>query len=650
MGYLYCDSNLNGVQDPSDKPVPSALGVFINSSGTFSNANWTTAEGFFIVALPDEPDTYTLTIHPLTLPQGTTQIAPVSHTIQITESVKSVQRIFLIQNPNCDSITPGVHYVNAANPSPAAPYLTWATAARTIQEALDIANPGSRIFVTNGVYASGGKVMHGTLLNRVALTKAIIVSSINGPQATTIVGDNGSPARCAYLADGTTLSGFTLTGGRTIPGPVYGMDEDGAGSWSDTYNSFITNCVFVNNHAHGWGGGAFRGELQNCTIVSNTAALYGGGAYESWIENCQIVGNEAELGGGVYSATAFDSVIASNTVATYASHGGGAAFSTLTRCTLLRNRAAPQEGGGGGGASHSDLIECAVEFNTSTTDGGGAYGGTAIASTLTGNSAVRGGGARDSGIESCLVATNSASQGGGVFGGSTVNSTVSRNHASSSGGGTHGASVQNSIVWANTAPNGSNYTAGTFSHSCTAPMPPAGTGNISRDPLFANSTGFQLKPTSQCLDTGDDDAVTTSTDVSQKPRIIGRAVDMGAYENQDPVSTPFLTWLGGFGLSTDGSETYTDKDDDGHSNWQEWLAGTTPTDPLSAFALLAPSRTAQGIVISWNSNAGKTYNVERASAPGGVFEPIRLNVAGQAGITSITEPAGAGYLYRVSME
>src|SRR5277367_758289 len=107
--------------------------------------------------------------------------------------------------------------VNSANPVP--PYTSWATAATNIQDAVDASADGDQILVTNGIYASGARVVEGADADRVAVTKALTVQSINGPALTMI--DGGGEGRCVYLTNGAALIGFTLTNGL--------VSEDGGG-------------------------------------------------------------------------------------------------------------------------------------------------------------------------------------------------------------------------------------------------------------------------------------------------------------------------------------------------------------------------------------------------------------------------------------
>src|SRR5437879_7355369 len=85
------------------------------------------------------------------------------------------------------SATP--HYVDVNGTNATSPFLDWNTAATNINDAVVAANPGDQILVTNGVYLTGGWYTYPQT-NRVGVTKALTVRSVNGPLVTTIYGGN----------------------------------------------------------------------------------------------------------------------------------------------------------------------------------------------------------------------------------------------------------------------------------------------------------------------------------------------------------------------------------------------------------------------------------------------------------------------------
>lgn len=513
-----------------------------------------------------------------------------------------------------------VHYVAQGNPTPSPPYNSWQTAATNIADAIKAAEIGATVLVSNGVYQTGGEVIHGSVTNRVAVTKALLLQSANGPSVTVIRGVqvpgsvNGEGAvRCVYLTNGATLAGFTLTGGATRESGDYTTDQAGGGVWCESTSATVINCVILSNTANVFGGGACFGTLSNCTLIGNSAAApgppmgSGGGAGLCVLYGCTLNGNYALVGGGAANCTLNDCTLLRNS----SPNGGGADGCTLNRCLLNNNSA-----GYGGGAGASILNWC----------------------SLTGNSAINGGGAEGCSLNNCLLTGNSASNpgiaGGGAFSSVLNNCTVSGNSASSGAGGVGNCTLTNSIVYFNSAPNAPNYFGDSFDHCCTSPLPTGGFGNFDADPRFVSN--HHLAATSPCINAGLNSVVAAEVDLDGNPRITGGTVDLGAYEFQLPTSLISYAWLYQYGLPVDGSADYADPDGDGRNNWQEWRCGTNPTNSASVLQLLLPSPTLTNVAVTWLSVPGITYFLERSTNLLGPMNFVLLatNLPGQAMTTT----------------
>lgn len=97
------------------------------------------------------------------------------------------------------------------------------------------------------------------------------------------------------------------------------------------------------------------------------------------------------------------------------------------------------------------------------------------------------------------------------------------------GGGLFYCDATNTICYGNTGLMSGDYKMGSFAYSCTSPLP-AGEGNVSADPLFADADNgdFRLLAASPCRDKGSNSYAAEPTDLAGSPRILSGTVDMGA--------------------------------------------------------------------------------------------------------------------------
>jgi hypothetical protein len=408
------------------------------------------------------------------------------------------------------TVTSGVHifdgftnYVSGAG-SATPPYDTWGKAAARIQDAVDLCAKGGTVLVSNGVYALGGAERIGS--NRVAITNAMIVRSVNGPTQTVVrgVASTGLDAmRGAYVCDGAQLIGFSLTDGRSRGSsvPIGNIGETLGGGVFAEAGARVANCMITNNGALNGGGACGWGAFENCTLADNSSAFSGGGALYGNFRNCSIgPDNESHFGAGVSQAV-------------------------VDSCDIHDNRASEI----GGGAQDSTIRRSIVQDNTSAGSAGGAYVST---------------------LENCLILFNTANggDGGGTHQGTVRHCVIRGNQASDEGGGAYEGVIAGSILYYNYASTNANVAvgSGSLNYSCTTPDPGTGVGNITNNPQFEAYDGvppdFHLLATSPCIDTGDPlSAVTNDYDGGVRPvdgNLDGtNIVDMGAYEYVYHVNT-----------------------------------------------------------------------------------------------------------------
>ena len=387
-------------------------------------------------------------------------------------------------------------HVSLQSTNPVPPFTHWLTAATNIQDAVNVARAGDTVLVTNGVYATGShriaEEWGSTTWNRVRITNAIRLVSVNGPESTIISGTRVVDAsnwvigvRCLYLGERAVASGFTLTNG-AAPG--------GGGVCCES-SAVVSNCVLTGNTAVYSGGGVFGGSLYQCQISNNVvdggvgdgieSGVSGGGACQSTLWDCVLDGNWCwEAGGGASSCRLNNCTLTGNS----AYYGGGADSCSLNNCTLTGNSTDY-----GGGACGSELVNCVLKENEAWGDGGGAG---------------------DSLLVNCLLFGNRARYwGGGACDGWLLNCVLVDNTAHREGGGAFGANLFNCILYYNYAEQGNNYAEGTnwgffypvhLNYCCTSPLPTNGDGNITGPPLFMDLAAgdFRLREGSPCIDAG----------------------------------------------------------------------------------------------------------------------------------------------------
>ncbi|MBQ3388334.1 MAG: hypothetical protein IJG60_03890, partial [Thermoguttaceae bacterium] len=423
------------------------------------------------------------------------------------------------------------------------------------------ANSQSRVFSVNGGTSDVPVILIGLTMTGGEAEDGggiYIDSGETNVIGCTIVGNSSNRGGGIYNHNGALiLADSTVSNNRA---------SNGGGIFSETGDLVMTNSIIADNLAdggYGTGGGGIYKESGTLTITDGT-----------------VSNNQANIGGGIFSETGglaiTNSVITDNF--TDGSYGGGGIYKgsgtlTLTGSTVSNNRAS---NGGGIFSEADDLViinsVIADNFARGISGGGGIYkeSGTLdiTGSTISGNTASDHSGATGGGIHNTfgtLTLTNSTVTGntanfcGGIYNGgdgvlTLTDSTVAGNTANYTAGGIGNYStlklynsivVQNVVSFpgnhiidiyspTNTSIAGivyayntlSSFTEWTESEYCLAYDPSL--------PLFTDpeNDDYTLAENSQAIDKGNNNYVTTETDLAGSPRIVSGIVDLGAYEYQ----------------------------------------------------------------------------------------------------------------------
>jgi len=402
------------------------------------------------------------------------------------------------------------------------------------------------------------------------------------------------------------------------------------------------------------GGGMYNGTSSNCVLFANSAGN-GGGAYYGTLYNCILRENTAIMGAGAYGGSLYDCIIAGNIAST---NGGGVYYGNLQRCIITNNVAES-----GGGTYYTTLKDCLIAGNYAELDCGGAFYGNLYNCIISNNVAEYAGGVGGATLMNCLIVKNTAiSDGGGANTAQLINCTISYNKALS-GGGAVNCDLINCICYFNEAEDDPDVSDCRCLYTCAKPLQ-QGDGNIDSDPRFIEpfSGDYRLDSSSPCIDAGTNvSSLIYTTDLAGNPRIVGKGVDMGAYEY---VAPPTLDsdgdglpdwWENQYCGNPTGMNPEADDDGDGMDNMSEYIAGTNPRDPSSLLRILEISYktggTQNGYEIKWQSVSGRYYDVEWSWSPGN-FSVLVTNLPATPPVntyTDVSRQIGNKKFYRIKI-
>lgn len=398
---------------------------------------------------------------------------------------------------------------------------SWTNAFTTLNPAIASAVSGSEIWVAQGTYQhvsagfgfvlqNGVGIYGGFNGTEVALSQRDFVQNVTilkGNNSRVI--NNNSLNQPNPINNTAVLDGFTITGGTVTT--VSNPSPQGGGGILNYYASpTLRNLIVTGNSSFSKGGGIYNFRSE-CKVV-----------------NVTVTNNKAPNGGGIY-----------NENGRYTP--SGEFYPEFTRVSVISNSASSVGAGIFNENSAPLFINCLIKANARPVEGGGMYSN---------NSGIPN---QELTFINTLFTENKASYGAAMYckKGKCVlmNVTISGNTANSSPGGIRNdesnLKIINSIIYGNTKGLSvpSQYNENFIGDSPLLYSSCIGgwtTPSVNVDPQFLDPANgnYELSGQSPLINQGNSSMYTSTEvlDLNETPRVVGSAIDPGAFEFQTAVS------------------------------------------------------------------------------------------------------------------
>ncbi len=445
--------------------------------------------------------------------------------------------------PDTGNVDLGYHWRAGLDPAVADLYVsaaggddnnagTPAAPLKTITEALDRADHGTRVHIEAGTYSRTSNdesfplaIEHKFGIELLGTNAAVTIIDQERPGASNV--NQWRVLTIQNTGGGTRIEGLTLTRGWSRHLQYYGTPGAGIGAW---YSVFTVNSSILTENYCAWAAGSAGGLYVDNSMVLVTDTLVVNNSNDSDWES---------YGAGIHVVGDSDLRVLNSRIANNQNHsrhgsrgihlhGAGVCISHVGQrwsgnTTFINSEIVDNYFSGKGDQFGAGLASMGGNLLLRNCLISGNIGNQDPAKTLiTGGVYIRGGTAR---IENCTITDNEA-EGLGLFAANNPD-----------------IEIVNTIVWGHSDDIG-NLPESMFSHSCASNLTTGVQGNLNDNPLFvdADEGDYRLMrdvdEISPCINQGQNQSwMIGSVDLDGNRRILEGRVDMGAYESIPPRGT-----------------------------------------------------------------------------------------------------------------